>query len=89
MTVRSNDPATAKVAARPTIVERVLSTLILSGSAGMTGRELSEHLDIPLNSITPRFAQLSRPVGAGYMMQGARIKDSGVRRDGQIVWVAL
>ena len=44
---------------------------------GWTGHELANRLDIKLNSITPRFAEL-------YRME--LIYDSNSRRDGQIVW---
>ena len=81
---RTTDPATAIAAAR--IRRLSLRELIVDKMRynftynGWTGKELAVHLDRPLNSITPRFAELLR-AGA--------IKDSGQRRDGQIVWVLV
>lgn len=45
---------------------------------GWTGHELAEYLDAKLNSVTPRFKELAT---------AGKIKDSGLRRDKQIVWV--
>lgn len=82
---RRNDPDTSKAAARKykVGVRRHVCAVICGGDykprpQGWTGKELSDTLGIPLNSITPRFAELRR--------YGA-IKDSGQRREGQIVWV--
>lgn len=84
MPVRKNDPDTSKAAARkPRIGLRQQVYNLLRGGhyerpKGWTGKEASVALSCPLNSVTPRFAELRR---AGW------IKDSGVRRDGQIAWV--
>lgn len=79
---RSNDPATSKAAGK---VKRVSLRLEVAltvvthnyGRRGWTGKELAEFLDRPLNSVTPRLAELRRE---------GRIEDSGERRDKQIVW---
>ena len=90
---RSTDPDTSKTAAkikRTPLRERILyimygGAISLPRSEGWTGKELSEYLEVPLNSITPRFAELAGK-SASYR-RDAVIKDSGLRRDGQIVWV--
>lgn len=81
---RSNDPATSKKAAkvkRVSLRESILIDLTAAGNAGLTGHEAALKAGgiHKLNSVTPRFAELRR---------AQRIKDSGLRRDGQIVWVA-
>ena len=77
-TARKNDPATSKGKPRVNKYEQaVLDTLGMYNSA-LTGREIASEADMPLNCITPRFAPLRRK---------GLIKDSGVRRDKQIVWV--
>ena len=89
-TSRSNDPATGKGVRRVNKYEQaVLDTLGRHKDwykvgppamwvEGMTGKELALFTDLPLNSLTPRFAPLRRK---------GLIKDSGLRRDKQIVWV--
>jgi hypothetical protein len=89
-TSRSNDPATSKGKRRVNKYEQaVLDTLGRHKDwykvgppamwvEGMTGKELAMFTDLPLNSLTPRFAPLRRK---------GLIKDSGWRRDKQIVWV--
>lgn len=84
---RANDPATSKVAAkvnRTTLREQVYN-VICGGhyeprESGWTGHELAAVLKAPLNSVTPRLAELRRG-------DKPRIKDSGNKRDKQIVWV--
>lgn len=76
---RANDPATSKAAGKPTrlsLRERVQGILCHGHSA--TGTEIAEQLGARLNSVTPRLAELRR---------AGKIKDSGQRRDKQIVWV--
>ena len=76
---RANDPGTSKFAGkpnRPSLRERVHANLCHEHNA--TGTEIAEHLGARLNSVTPRLAELRR---------AGRIKDSGIRRDKQIVWV--
>ena len=76
---RANDPATSKAAGKPTrlsLRERVQGILCLGHTA--TGTEIAEQLGARLNSVTPRLAELRR---------AGKIKDSGQRRDKQIVWV--
>lgn len=80
---RKTDPDTSVQAAynapRKKIRERILEVFMRQGLArGYTGHELADVLGVKLNSVTPRFAELSR-LGL--------IKDSTQRRDGQIVWV--
>ena len=55
--------------------QAVLTALVF---ANCTGKEIASLTGHPLNCITPRFAPLRR---------NNLIKDSGVRRDKQIVWV--
>lgn len=89
-TSRSNDPATSKGERLVNKYEQVvLAALVMHRGwykvgppairvEGMTGKELALFTNLPLNSITPRFAPLRRK---------GLIKDSGERRDKQIVWV--
>jgi len=84
---RKTDPATSQAAAevcRPLSLQQViLYWLTLAEVAppgeqgGLTGKEIASRSERPLNSITPRFAQL---------VKAGKIKDSGLRRDKQIVW---
>lgn len=75
---RSNDPATSKGKRKVNQYEQsVLTYLDLNRFLGGTGKEIAgKHT--ALNCITPRFAPLRRK---------GLIKDSGQRRDKQIVWV--
>lgn len=76
---RKTDPSTSQQAAKPKRVglrERI-NQHMCHGTAA-TGEEIAAALDARLNSVTPRFAELQR---AGIL------KDSGERRNGQIVWV--
>lgn len=75
---RANDPATSKGKRRVNKYEDAVLTWLASVPSGMTGREIAEAADTELNCITPRFAPLRRK---------GLIKDSGVKRDKQIVWV--
>jgi hypothetical protein len=80
MPVRRNDPDTSKVAARKcrgSLRQRIRDAMT-DVPLSWTGKEMAAALDCPLNSVTPRFAELRR---AGV------IEDSGVRRYGQIAWV--
>lgn len=89
-TSRSNDPATSKGERRVNKYEQVVFAALVMHRGwykvgppairveGMTGKELALFTNLPLNSITPRFAPLRRK---------GLIKDSGERRDKQIVWV--
>lgn len=89
---RSNDPATSKVAAkkvRKASIKSVILDLLERYPSGLTGQEIAERTGYRLNSVTPRFAELARPsmdAGGEYEPEG-KIKDSGLRRSGQIVWV--
>lgn len=75
---RTNDPATSKGKRKTNKYEQsVLTYLSLYRDDGGTGKEIAgKHT--ALNCITPRFAPLRRK---------GLIKDSGQRRDKQIVWV--
>ena len=76
---RKTDPSTSQQAAKPKrtgLRERINQYMCLGTAA--TGEEIAAALDARLNSVTPRFAELQR---AGIL------KDSGERRNGQIVWV--
>lgn len=76
---RKTDPSTSQHAAKPKrtgLRERINQYMCLGTAA--TGEEIAAALDARLNSVTPRFAELQR---AGIL------KDSGERRNGQIVWV--
>ena len=86
---RSNDPATSKEAAKAIKPKRVpmretILDLLDRYTAGLTGQEIAERTGFRLNSVTPRFAELSRTPVGGFT---PFIKDSGLRRSGQIVWV--
>ena len=85
--VRSVDPATSVVAAkikRPKIKDTILD-LLDKYNTGLTGQEIAEYSGYRLNSVTPRFAELSRTWRIGCTTPF--IRDSGRRRSGQIVWV--
>lgn len=74
---RAIDPATSKGKRKVNkYEEEVLAHLSLIGPS--TGKEIASLSQQPLNCITPRFAPLRRK---------GLIKDSGVKRDKQIVWV--
>lgn len=79
---RKTDPSTSQQAAKPKrtgLREQVLAAIAAAKSTGLTGHEAAQEIGLlRLNSITPRFAELRK---------AQRIKDSGQRRDGQIVWV--
>lgn len=76
---RKTDPSTSQQAAKPkrTGLRERINQYMCRGTAA-TGEEIAAALDARLNSVTPRFAELQR---AGIL------KDSGERRNGQIVWV--
>lgn len=78
---RANDPATSKQAGkRVNKYEQAVLDLLrgLYAWQGYTGKQIASLTGHPLNCITPRFAPLRRK---------GLIKDSGQRRDKQIVWV--
>lgn len=77
-TARNNDPATSKGKKRVNKYEQAVLDVLGMYGASLTGKEIAKEADMPLNCITPRFAPLRRK---------GLIKDSGVRRDKQIVWV--
>lgn len=79
---RKTDPSTSQKAAKPKrtgLRAQVLAAIAAAKSTGLTGHEAAQEIGLlRLNSITPRFAELRK---------AQKIKDSGQRRDGQIVWV--
>lgn len=79
---RKTDPSTSQEAAKPKrtgLREQVLAAIAAAKSTGLTGHEAAQEIGLlRLNSITPRFAELRK---------AQKIKDSGQRREGQIVWV--
>ena len=80
---RANDPATSKGKRKVNKYEQaVLDTLRMGADSGkpdgFTGKDIAAFTEHPLNCITPRFAPLRRK---------GLIKDSGTKRDKQIVWV--
>ena len=79
-TARANDPATCKGKRKVNKYEQAVLFVLYGNKRhpGYTGKEIAEATGNPLNCITPRFAPLRRK---------GLIKDSGVRRDKQIVWV--
>lgn len=80
---RKTDPATSHAAAaavtpkRASIKDHILTEIAVHG--GCTGTEIADRTRLRLNSITPRFKELS---------DAGLIKDSGQRRERQIVWVS-
>ena len=81
--VRANDPATSKGKRKVNKYEQDVLDLLNCEphgpqNLGLTGKEMAIYTGHPLNCITPRFAPLRRK---------GLIKDSGVRRDKQTVWV--
>lgn len=72
---RSNDPITSKGKRKVNKYEQAVLTAL--AGAHHTGQEIAQVTDQPLNCITPRFAPLRRR---------GLIKDSGVKRNKQIVW---
>ena len=77
-TARANDPATSKGKRKVNKYESAVLTTLSIKSLGRTGKEIAEYTGHPLNCITPRFAPLRRK---------GLIKDSGIKRDKQIVWM--
>lgn len=80
---RKTDPDTSVMAAYKVPSKNIRLRMIELFSTenrvrGWTGHEVAARLDIKLNSITPRFAELNRL---------SIIKPSTARRDGQIVWM--
>ena len=83
---RATDPATSHAAAavkRVPLRDRARALFLAAKAAeapfrGYTGHDLAALLDAPLNSVTPRLAELRRE---------RVIKDGGLRENGQIVWV--
>ena len=82
-TSRLNDPATSKGKRKVNKYEQAVLDLLNCEphgpqNLGLTGKEMAIYTGHPLNCITPRFAPLRRK---------GLLKDSGMRRDKQTVWV--
>lgn len=79
-TSRTNDPATSKGKRKVNKYEQAVLDILkgLYEGQGYTGKQIASLTGHPLNCITPRFAPLRRK---------GLIKDSGIKRDKQIVWV--
>jgi len=81
---RSNDPVTSKGKRKVNKYEQAVlaalgkDSVFGSDQRAYTGKEIAQLSGHPLNCITPRFAPLRRK---------GLIKDSGQRRDKQIVWM--
>lgn len=76
---RALDPATSKGTRKVNKYEQcVVELLGRNPVTGLTGKQMAQLSGFALNCITPRFAPLRRK---------DLIKDSGVKRDKQIVWV--
>lgn len=77
---RANNPATSKGVRKVNKYEQAVLDILkgLYEGQGYTGKQIASLTDHPLNCITPRFAPLRRK---------GLIKDSGTKRDKQIVWV--
>ena len=83
LTSRANDPATSKGKPKVNKYEQAVLDILKCEphgplNLGLTGKEIAIYTDHPLNCITPRFAPLRRK---------GLIKDTGIKRDKQIVWV--
>lgn len=74
---RANDLATSKGKRKVNKYEQAVLSFLACNPDG-TGKEIASGMREPLNCITPRFAPLRRK---------GLIKDSGIKRDKQIVWV--
>lgn len=77
-TSSANDPATSKGKRKVNKYEQAVLDMLYNYSSGCTGKEIASYSGHPLNCITPRFAPLRRK---------GLIKDNGIKRDKQIVWV--
>ena len=82
-TSRTTDPVTSKGKRKVNKYEQAILSLLSCephgpSNAGLTGKEIAIYTEHQLNCITPRFAPLRRK---------GLIKDSGTKRDKQIVWV--
>lgn len=89
---KTNDAPTSVAAAvsikpKKASIKDVILELLDTYKTGLTGQEIAEYSGIRLNSVTPRFAQLSRWTGSPYQKEAPKIADTGRTRSGQIVWV--
>ena len=77
---RSTDPTTSKGKPKVNKYEQAVLDILkgLYEGQGYTGKQIASLTGHPLNCITPRFAPLRRK---------GLIKDNGIKRDKQIVWV--
>ena len=89
---KTNDVPTSVAAAvsikpKKASIKNVILELLDTYKTGLTGQEIAEYSGFRLNSVTPRFAELSRWSGSPYQKVAPRIVDTGRTRSGQIVWV--
>ena len=89
-TARSNDPATSKGKRKVNKYEQAVLThltMLKAYGGGATGKEIAASADMPLNSITPRFAPLRRKGLIKPWQVLVNGEYSTIKRGKQIVWV--
>ena len=89
---KTNDAPTSVAAAvsikpKKASIKDVILELLDKYKTGLTGQEIAEYSGFRLNSVTPRFAELSRWGGSPYQKTAPAIMNTNRTRSGQIVWV--
>jgi hypothetical protein len=89
---RTNDVVTSVAAAKAVrpkkaSIKAVILDLLDKYKTGLTGQEIAEYSGLRLNSVTPRFAELSRWGGSPFQKTPPVIMNTNRTRSGQIVWV--
>ena len=89
---KTNDAPTSVAAAvsiqrKKASIKEVILELLDKYKTGLTGQEIAEYSGLRLNSVTPRFAELSRWGGSPYQKTAPAIMNTNRTRSGQIVWV--
>jgi hypothetical protein len=89
---KTNDAPTSVAAAvsikpKKASIKDVILELLDKYKTGLTGQEIAEYSGLRLNSVTPRFAELSRWGGSPYQKSPPAIMNTNRTRSGQIVWV--
>ena len=89
---KTNDAPTSVAAAvsikpKKASIKDVILDLLNKYKTGLTGQEIAEYSGLRLNSVTPRFAELSRWGGSPYQKTPPAIMNTNRTRSGQIVWV--
>ena len=89
---KTNDAPTSVAAAvsikpKKASIKDVILDLLDTYKTGLTGQEIAEYSGLRLNSVTPRFAELSRWSGSPYQKTAPAIMNTNRTRSGQIVWV--